>query len=435
MQTDPPISADRTLSRPQLWFILIAAYLSWFFAGAGMAVTTLVMRNAAIGLVRTPELPQPPEALVQQWVAWYTCAFLLGAACGGLLFGWIGDRRGRVCGMGWSVLCYSLGAGAGYFVDGPWQLLLVRFVACLGIGGVWPNAVAIVGETWPQRLRPTLAGILGTGANLGMVLLAFICVKYHVTPDHWRWVMVVAALPTLLGIVVLFCARESPVWLERQAMARTSIGGDQSDKVRQRSSSAFSREILPRTLIGIALGSIPLLGNWGSVNWLVTWADQVGSFAGRPEAKAWAQIARSVGGAVGSMLGGWAATLLGRRWSYFWMSLASLGVSQYVFGWLHPGDPQFLLWTTILGFASTIYLGWLPLCLPELFPVEVRSQGTGVSFNFGRFLSAAGVLTTGLLSAQFAGNYARIGQVTSLIFGVGMVIIWFAPDVQSRQLK
>ncbi|MDA1179567.1 MAG: MFS transporter, partial [Planctomycetota bacterium] len=274
-QEASPNTTDSTLSRTELWFILITAYLSWFFAGSGMAVTTLVMRNAAIGLIRTPELPQPPEALIQQWVSWYTCAFLLGAACGGLLFGWIGDRCGRVRGMGWSVICYSLGAGAGYFVNDPWTLLFVRFVACLGIGGAWPNAVAIVGETWPRRLRPTLAGVLGTGGNLGMVVLALVCVKYHVTPDHWRWVMAVAALPALLGIFVLMAVSESPEWLDRRAAARGRNQGAGPVAMERRSMSVFSREILPRTLLGIALGSIPLLGNWGSVNWLVTWADQV----------------------------------------------------------------------------------------------------------------------------------------------------------------
>jgi hypothetical protein len=167
----------------------------------------------------------------------------------------------------------------------------------------------------------------------------------------------------------------------------------------------------------------------------MTWADQTGTFVGQPEAKAWTQIARSAGGAAGSFLGGWAASVLGRRWSYFLISLASLAVSQYVFGWLHPHDASFLFWTSALGFVSTIYFGWLPLFLPELFPAAVRSQGTGVSFNFGRYLSALGVLATGLLKDQFAGDYAHIGRVTSLIFAVGLVIIWFAPDTSRHSLS
>jgi hypothetical protein len=217
---------------------------------------------------------------------------------------------------------------------------------------------------------------------------------------------------------------ESRHWREAR---RATSGGASPGRL-------FRRPYLGTTLIGICLGAVPVLGGWGSVDWIMTWADQVGSYAGQPEAKAWAQIARSAGGAVGSLIGGWAASLCGRRLSYFLISLGSLGVSQYLFGWLAPGDASFMLWTMVLGMVATIYFGWLPLYLPELFPVAVRSTGAGVCFNFGRYLSAAGVLATGLLKDYFNGNYAHIGQVTSLVFVLGMVVIWFAPDTSQRKL-
>jgi hypothetical protein len=239
--------------------------------------------------------------------------------------------------------------------------------------------------------------------------------------------MLVAAAPAVFGAIVLIWVPESPSWLLRQQ-------DGQNQTSRRRSVEVFSRIYLRRTLIGIGLGTVPVLGNWGSVNWLMTWADQAGSFIGRPDAKAWTQIARSAGGAFGSLLGGWAASLCGRRWSYFLISLASLLISQYVFGWLHPQHAHFLFWTTALGFVSTIYFGWLPLFLPELFPVAVRSQGAGVSFNFGRYLSAIGVLATGLLKEQFAGDYARVGRITSFVFAVGLLIIWLAPDTSRKSM-
>ena len=68
-------------------------------------------------------------------------------------------------------------------------------------------------------------------------------------------------------------------------------------------------------------------------------------------------------------------------------------------------------------------------------PTEVRATGAGVSFNFGRILTALAVLTAGSLIAYFDGNYARIGQITSLIFVAGMVVICFAPDRSSGQLQ
>jgi hypothetical protein len=100
-----------------------------------------------------------------------------------------------------------------------------------------------------------------------------------------------------------------------------------------------------------------------------------------------------------------------------------------------PTDTSFLLWVAALGFFSGIYFGWLPLFLPELFPTRVRSTGAGVSFNFGRIVTAVTVFATGALKQYFEGDYARIGQVTSLIFAVGLVAIWLAPDTSRRQLE
>jgi hypothetical protein len=110
-------------------------------------------------------------------------------------------------------------------------------------------------------------------------------------------------------------------------------------------------------------------------------------------------------------------------------------VAQYTFWFLVPTDAGFLFWVGVLGFFSGIYFGWMPLYLPELFPTRVRATGSGVSFNFGRIVTALTIFATGLLMQLFAGDYARIGQVTSLIFAVGMVAIWFMPQPQGEDLS
>jgi len=89
-----------------------------------------------------------------------------------------------------------------------------------------------------------------------------------------------------------------------------------------------------------------------------------------------------------------------------------------------------------LGLFSGIYFGWLPLCLPEMFPTRVRATGSGVSFNFGRILTAATVLISGMLLHEvFQGDYAAIGRVTSFIYLIGMVAILFAPDTSKTGLE
>ena len=124
----------------------------------------------------------------------------------------------------------------------------------------------------------------------------------------------------------------------------------------------------------------------------------------------------------------------GRRRTYFLISLTTLAISEWIFFQLVPGDRWFSPLVFLVGFVSTIFFGWLPLYLPELFPTEARSTGTGVSFNFGRILTAAGVLGTGALTSAFLEDYAAAGRVTSLIYALGMVVILFAPDTTGRKL-
>jgi predicted MFS family arabinose efflux permease len=175
------------------------------------------------------------------------------------------------------------------------------------------------------------------------------------------------------------------------------------------------------------------MGNWGSANWTVPWAGKVGA-TDAPELKAWTQFNKSSGGAVGALLGGWIASQFGRRSTYFVISLVSLCISYYIFRFSNPRDPIFPYLVFAIGFSGTLYFGWLPLYLPELFPTQVRSTGSGVSFNFGRILTALGTLGTGQLMHTFAGDYARVGQVTCLVYVLGMIVIVFAPDTSKTQL-
>ncbi len=453
--TQPMASPDSDgLSSSQRWLVLAAAFLGWMFAGLEISLFVLISRPAVFDMLHL-EVGQPnAESLAGQWFAWYQCAFLLGAAAGGWLFGALGDRAGRTRTLALSILCYGLVTGLSYFATDPTGMLALRFIACLGIGGAWPSAVSLAIEAVPNLPRPLLAGLLGAAANVGFVLLGLICCVVEITPDAWRWTLVLATTPAALGALVWFLAPESPRWpagrasVERPSAARP---------VREMPVREILRPpLLQRTLIGICLGGIPVIGTAASANWLVPWADQAASNhaqakeprpsaadrsaerpikPGDPKLKAWTQVTRSSGAVVGSLLGGWIASLVGRRFAYFLISLASFGISSYIFQALNPLDPSFKWFTFLLGFVGVTYFGWLPLYLPELFPTHVRSTGTGVTFNSGRILAAMSVLGAGVLMRAFDGDYARVGTFTGMIYVLGMVVICFAPDTTKLRLE
>ncbi|MEQ1860026.1 MAG: MFS transporter [Chthoniobacteraceae bacterium] len=401
--------------------VLAAAFLGWLCAGVQLGLMPLASLSVSRGLLGVDF----GDALAGVWFARYTAALMFGAALGGMWLGGLGDRIGRVRAMACSILCYSVFGGAGYFVTSQEQLLALRFLAGLGIGGMWPNGVALVAEVWSDVSRPMLAGIIGMAANLGVFVTSQLGTFWKITPESWRGLMLVGASPVLLGVAVWWLLPESPRWLA------TREGGTKSAEVPLR--ELFRSPLLRRTLIGICLGAIPLIGAWGASKWLIPWADKVGG-AELPGYKATTQAYWAVGAALGSLAGGQIANLLGRRLAYFIISLASAVVTCGIFMFMRPLAPGFLPLVFVQGFIATIFFGWLPLYLPELFPTRVRATGAGVSYNFGRFASAAGVLGAGALMQFFDGDYAKVGTITSLVYALGMIVIFFAPDTTGKPL-
>lgn len=426
--------------------VLIAAFLGWMFGGYQISLFVLIHRSAMISLMSSPN-----EDLVKQWFAWFQAAFLLGAAAGGWIFGVLGDRYGRTQSLGWSVLCYSLFTALCYFARTPQELIVLRFLACLGVGGAWPNTVALVAEAWPDASRPFLAGLLGAAANVGQVLMGFVGLAADISPESWRWTLLVGAAPALIGVWCLVAVPESLKWLaSRTESSKATLG-----PIRE----LFGPSLRYRTIIGILVGAIPVIGTAANAQWIVPWAEKVQSeklakeaaakgqtgtlqstatLGSKPKVKKnkeWTTISRSSGATIGSLVGGILAGLLGRRTTYFVISLLTLVTSTMLFGWMDPSHPWFFYASFLFGLVGVIYFGWLPLYLPELFPTRVRASGTGISFNTGRVVAAMVALGTGFLLKQFGGDYARIGLCTGVIYGVGMILILFAPRTDANSLR
>ena len=167
----------RRISRGQ-WLALAAALLGWMFDGFEQGVFGLVGRPALVdvlglnedaklaanGSVSDEVRAQAKERVEGQVGAWndrISASYLLGAAVGGWLFGWLGDRLGRIRAMVFSVLTYAVFTGLCGLAGGPWQMVGLRFLAALGMGGEWALGVALVMESWPQSMRPLLAGLIG----------------------------------------------------------------------------------------------------------------------------------------------------------------------------------------------------------------------------------------------------------------------------------
>jgi MFS family permease len=397
--------------------VLFAAGLGWLFDGYEIGLFPLIARPALRQI-----LGAGGDEQIGAWMGVITAFFLVGAALGGGLFGWLGDRVGRVRAMALSILVYSLVTGLGYFAQSPWELAVVRGVSALGMGGQWALGVALAMESWPERWRPLLAGLMGAAANVGFLLVGVTARLHPVTPESWRWMMIVAALPAFIAVFVVGLVPESERW-------KASVREGAPNVLLE----VFGPELRGRTLLGIAFASISLIGTWGAVQWLPLWADQLVG-GGNPAAKADTQMIQAVGAIVGALGAPFLGTRFGRRPAYFLLCLASLLVCAWMFRAVTSYGPGFLCAAFASSAVTASFYGWFPLYFPELFPTRIRAAAQGICYNAGRIFAAVGALTQGQLVAAFGGSYPRAGSVITLVYLLGMALVWFAPETKGKPL-
>ncbi|HVU89170.1 MAG TPA: MFS transporter [Pirellulales bacterium] len=507
-QGNTPIGRDHYMA-------LLAALLGWLFDGAEMGVFSMVGRRAMTDLLRTSD-----EGLIGVWFGVVTAGFLVGAATGGVLFGWLGDRIGRVRAMTLSILTYALFTGLCGLATSAWQLGTLRFIAALGMGGEWSLGVALVMEIWPNRSRAFMAGLIGAAANagyllvgaLGLVLNATIAnaatwfadagmaedwIDWLTANGGWRLLMMCGTAPALLTFLIRLFVPESQRWEQEHARGATShwatrdllavvagalgpaliifLCADRADPysagtilagvvlglliatvgymypvVRyvqrlgaQDDAGLQLRPTLARMLLAAGLSGVALLGTWGAAQWIPTWADKL-SESGQ-HGKEYAQVSLAFGAIVGTILAALAGDWFGRRWTYVLMCVTSLVSAVWLYQFHAEYNPGFLWATFLVGACTASFYGWLPLYLPELFRTSVRATGQGFGFNFGRIIAAVGALQTGNLMATFksdvtisgvtlTGGYPLACTTMSMIYIVGVVLIWIAPETRGQPL-
>jgi SHS family sialic acid transporter-like MFS transporter len=411
---------------------LAAALLGWMFDGFEQGVFGVVGHPALSDVLQLHQPGGASEGAIGAWNARIAASFLVGAALGGWLFGWLGDWLGRVRAMVLCVLTYACFTALGGLAQRAWQLAALRFLASLGMGGEWSLGVALVMESWPQALRPLLAGLIGAAANLGFLLtVPTVWLVDRLAPVEsggWRWVFGVCAFPALLTFFLRIFVPESEKW---QHAVQTGP--------RPGMAAIFTPALCRRSILAATLSGIPLIATWGAVASMVPlW---IKAMSGRQEWGLYAQASSAVGACFGAVSGALLAHAFGRRRTYFVLSLGSLLICAYLFRWYLPSGQETQLGASLLivigltGFFTASFYGWLPLYLPELFPTRVRAAGQGFGYNFGRIIAAAGALyMSHLLQNVFYGDYAHAGAVISLIYLAGLIVIWFAPETGGQPL-
>jgi SHS family sialic acid transporter-like MFS transporter len=222
------------------WMALTAALLGWLFDGFEMGLFPL------IGGPALADLLGPAAATdATKWFGAIIAVFLVGAATGGVFFGWLGDRIGRVRAMALSIFTYAIFTGLCGFATEAWHIAGLRFIASLGMGGEWSLGVALVNEIWPNKSRALISGLIGAAANVGFLMVGLLSIGLNtfiggvesfmlgigvpeawtgrlLANSAWRFLMISGALPALMVFFIRLFVPESKKWEEEKARGATS---------------------------------------------------------------------------------------------------------------------------------------------------------------------------------------------------------------------
>ena len=413
------IQSLRDLS-PYQWKSGIAAWLGWLFDGLDMHLYVLVAAPFVAELIGVTDTR---NEVVAWYSSWIQAAFLVGWALGGGCFGRVGDLIGRSRTLCLTILTYALFTGLAFFVQTWWQLLIVRFLAALGIGGEWAVGASLLSETWPRRWRPWIAAVLQSGVNLGVLLAS--CATFLLAGHGPRTVFLVGVLPALL---VFWVRREVPETEEWQTAKRQAT--DASPGV----ADLFRGEVRRTAILTILVCSVSLTAHWAFLFWyqqhLRNLPDVIDmSPARKNELASVANLLVMVAAVFGNFLAAALAHMMGYRRSIALLCLAySLAmVSTYI---VPPAYSTLLVLLPVMRRCGGIFACFFTMYLPPLFPVLLRTTGAGFCYNIGRLAAAAGIVIFGLFSQ--VGDYRMALTLRRAPFSCPAALSWLVAARTTR---
>jgi MFS family permease len=429
----------RGITRYQ-WMVLTIASAGWVFDVFEGQIFGSCMNEALPLLLRDTGLEDRKETFINVGIG----AFLAGGALGGIVFGMLADRWGRRWTMAATILLYSVFTGLTALAENWWQLVVLRFLVGLGVGGEWAVAAAVVAEVFPARARPAASGIFHASSVLG-TLLAVAAGTFVVTADRetgWRWGFALGVLPALLIFWVRASMREPESWESAK-----SVAGTDATRGLGRIRELFTTPLLRKhTLLATGLAAIGLATFWGAHfrgKDVLRAAFIRQQELSREQALANPQVKRyemlgmllvTLGGGAGLLSFAPISQRLGRRPAFVLFHAGGFVLTGVVFA-LANAVTALLFVLPVFGYFTLGMHAGYAVYFPELFPTRLRGTGAGFCFNSARFVVLPVILVFGwLIDGPWQLHLASAMWILALLFVAGLVLVAFCPETRGQPL-
>ena len=332
-------------------------------------------------------------------------ATLVGVMIGSLLFSMLADKIGRRPVLIGATLYFSALTLMTARVTSLEQLLIIRFIAGLGLGAIMPNAVALVGEYSPRRSRVVAMLIVSNGFTIGAAVAGFIA-SYLIPNYGWRSVFYFGGtVPLLIGLLMFIKLPESLQFLTLRKKGLDKLGRwlkrvDPSVAIGPGTTFVVNEEKkkgVPLVALfheGRAVGTLLLwtmqFMNLINLYFLSTWLPTIARGMGMTTTAAvMVGTTFQTGGAVGTVAIGWPI----QKYGFFVVLIACFAGAAVSIGLIgQPGLTALLLFVVVFiaGFGILGGQGGNNALAATYYPTDLRSTGVGAALGVGRIGSILG---------------------------------------------
>lgn len=333
----------------------------------------------------------------------------IGMLAGGVIFGILADKFGRVKVFTYTILLFAVGTALTGLAQNIEQVYIFRFIAGLGAGGEYGIGMALVAEAWPKNKQGRASSYVSVGAQYGVILAALLSAM--ILPAWgWRGLFLVGLAPVIFAFIVRKKLDESPEWVASQQKKQPAQ--KKEGKLKQ----LFATPRITATTLALAvMATVQIAGYNGLMIWLPSMLQQSQGLSVSSSAL-WT-ISTAAGMIAGMLTFGQIIDRLGMKRSYgIFLFASAIAVYLYSFA---SGSIGLLVGGAIVGFFSNGMFAGYGALISKYYPVEIRSTATNTIFNFGRALGGLSPILVGYILQH--SNVATAMGYLALLYCISFV--------------